>query len=90
MYDLTLLTLKFSIVFSPLVFLVSYFVPALLADGYFFAFYLNVEFDVFVFAGVFPRVFTMLHFSYLSISVLAFCAFKAVAETTVWSSGGVS
>jgi hypothetical protein len=33
MYDLALLALKFSIVFSPLVFLVSYFVPALLADG---------------------------------------------------------
>ncbi len=32
----------------------------------------------------------MLHFSYLSITVLAFSAFKAVAETTVWSRGGVS
>jgi hypothetical protein len=42
MYDLALLALKFSIVFSPLVFLVSYFVPALLADGFFFAFYENV------------------------------------------------
>jgi hypothetical protein len=65
MYDLALLAPKFSIVFSPLVFLVSYCVPALLADGYFFASYKNVEFYIFAFASVFPRVFTMLHFSYL-------------------------
>jgi len=42
MYDLALLMLKFSIAFSPLLFLVSYFAPALLADRQFFAFYLNV------------------------------------------------
>jgi hypothetical protein len=41
--------------------LVSYFVPALLAYGQFFAFYFNVQFDVFVFAVVFPWVFAMLH-----------------------------
>jgi hypothetical protein len=46
---------------SPLVLLVCYLVPALLAYWQFFAFYLNVQFDVFVFAVVFPRVFTMFH-----------------------------
>jgi len=47
------------------VFLVSYFVPALLAYGKFFAFYFYVQLDVLVFAVVFPRVFAMLHASYL-------------------------
>jgi hypothetical protein len=46
---------------SPLVLLVSYLVPALLANGQLFAFYLDAKFDVFVFAVVFPGVFTMLH-----------------------------
>lgn len=46
---------------SPLDFLVSYFVPALLADRKFFAFYLDIEFDVFALTVVFPGVFTMLH-----------------------------
>jgi hypothetical protein len=65
MYDLAQLTLKFSIAFSPFLFLVSYFDPALLANGQFFAFYLNVQFDVFAFTVVFPRVFTTLHAFYL-------------------------
>ena len=60
MYDLALLELKDSML--PVLFLVGDFVPALLADGQFFAFYLDVEFDVFAFAAFFPGVFTMFHF----------------------------
>jgi hypothetical protein len=70
--------------------LVSYLVPALLAYGKFFAFYFNVQFDVFVFAVVFPWVFTMLHVSCLGMPLLVSSAFKAAAETTSWSRGGVS
>jgi hypothetical protein len=46
--------------------LVCDFAPALLAYGQGFAFYLDVEFYVFAFAGVFPGVFTMFHSFFLS------------------------
>jgi len=62
----------------------------LLADGEVFAFYLDVEFDVFVFAGVFPWVFTVFHvFCPHGLSLVLF-AFKAPAETTTPWRGGVS
>ncbi len=45
----------------PLHFLVCQVGPALAADGAFFAFKHDVEFDVFALAGVFPWVLTMFH-----------------------------
>jgi hypothetical protein len=69
--------------------LVSYFTPALLTNGQVLAFHLNVEFDVFTLAGIFPGVFTMFHFFSLKPMLLLF-AFKAVAETNVCFWGGVS
>jgi len=47
---------------SPIKVFVCYAIPALFADGYFFSFDDNVEFDVFVFALVFPRIFTVLQY----------------------------
>jgi hypothetical protein len=51
------LELKLSI--SPFLVLVSDLVPALLADRVVFAFYLDIEFDVFTFAVVVPGVSAM-------------------------------
>ncbi len=45
--------------------MIGYFVPALAADGDDFSFDLDVEFDVFVFAGVFPRVSAMFMFNFM-------------------------
>jgi hypothetical protein len=76
MYDFALLILKFSIQ-SPLLRLVSYFVPALLTNWQRFAFYLDVQFNVFALAMIVPRVFTMLHFIFLDAPPLGFFPFKA-------------
>ena len=70
MNDLALLALKLSIL--PVLFLVSDFAPALLTYRQVFASYLDVEFYVFAFAGVFPRVFTMFHSFYLKPPVNCF------------------
>ncbi len=59
MYDLALFALKLSIL--PFLVLLGDFAPALLADGQVFAFYLDVEFDVFACAGILPGVFAMFH-----------------------------
>jgi hypothetical protein len=53
------LALKLSI--SPFLFFIGDFAPALLANRKVFAFYLDIEFDVFAIANIFPRVLTMLH-----------------------------
>jgi len=68
---LALLELKLSML--PFLFLVSDFIPALLADGQFFAFHFDVEFDVFAFAVFFPGVFTMFHFFSPEKSLIGFC-----------------
>jgi hypothetical protein len=47
--------------FSPLLFLISYFCPALLANRQYFAFYLDIQFDIFAVTSILPGVFTMLH-----------------------------
>jgi hypothetical protein len=70
MNDLALLALKLSIL--PFLFLIRDFAPALLAYGQVFAFHLDVEFDVFAFARIFPRVFTMFHFFCLSLAFAEF------------------
>jgi hypothetical protein len=46
-------------VLSPVKFFFGNTIPTLLADGQFLSFKENVEFDVFAFALVLPRVFTM-------------------------------
>jgi hypothetical protein len=53
-----------------------------------FAFYLNVEFYVFAFAGFFPRVFTMFHYFASNIFLMLF-AFKVDAQTNVWFWGEI-
>jgi hypothetical protein len=69
--------------------LFSDFAPALLAYWQVFAFNLDVEFDVFAFTSVSPRVFTMFHFL-ASTHLVKHFAFKSVAKTTVWYWGEVS
>jgi hypothetical protein len=61
----------------------------LLANWQVFAFNLDVEFNVFTVAGVFPWVFTMFHI-FSSHTPFGVFAFKAVAETYFWFRGGVS
>jgi hypothetical protein len=64
------LELKLSIL--PFLLLVGDFAPALLANGKCFAFNLDVEFDVFAFAGVFPGVFTVFQLCCLRLAVSRF------------------
>jgi hypothetical protein len=68
------------------------FAPALLADRKVFAFYLDVEFDVFAFAGFFPRVFTVFQVISLWNSDSEFFAFKRIVQPTVtwWGEVGES
>ena len=81
MNDLALLALKLSIL--PDLFLVGNVAPALLTYRKVFAFYLNVEFYVFAFAGFFPGIFAMFHSFCLNLLLIAF-AFKANAQTYIW------
>jgi hypothetical protein len=70
-----------------------YATPALFAYGQFFAFKLDVEFDVPAFASGFPRVFTMFHFAKPHISQYPFWvkfAFKTRAETDIGRCGEMS
>jgi hypothetical protein len=53
------LALKLSI--SPFLFLIGDFAPALLANRQVFAFYFDIEFDVFAVADIFPWVLTVFH-----------------------------
>jgi hypothetical protein len=61
--------------------LISDFAPTLLANGQVFAFYLNIEFNVFAIADIFPWVFTVFHVYHRSSGV-AFFAFKRRAQAT--------
>jgi len=69
--------------------LFSDFAPALLAYWQVFAFNLDIEFDVFAFTSVSPRVFTMFHFL-ASTHLVENFAYKTVAETNIWCWRGVS
>jgi hypothetical protein len=60
--------------------LLSDFAPALLAYRQVFAFYLDVEFDVFAIARVSPRVFTVFHSFYLSEHLFAFLLLKQLGK----------
>ena len=65
----------------------------MLAYGQFFAFKLNVEFDVSAFATVFPRILTTLHcgnLKYVPVTVVRKIAFKIRVETTVRHLGEVN
>ena len=87
MNERALLALKLSIL--PFLVLLWDFAPALLANWQIFAFNLDIEFNVFTVAGVFPWVFTMFHI-FSSHTHFDVFAFKAVAETYSWFKGGVS
>jgi len=65
-------------------------VPALFADGQYFAVNHYVKFDVFAVATIFQRVFTVFHFIPPTGTItlfLAECTFKTHLETTSWRRG---
>lgn len=78
MNDFALFKLKLSIgSFAPVYFFLGYIAPALFADRQFFAFHHYIQFDVFAFAFVIPRIFTVFQFFDLHISMfcISICCF---------------